>query len=1236
MTRLRDIVTINTTCRDAAIRLDDGLSARAEALVDQFTPTHSSIAILWHLQKAVLANAPQQSRAIIWHGVYGSGKSHLGVVAGQLLRNGTGSSAILGFLDRLRNQGEVRLCDAIKTTFHAVGDQDARPYFVVTLYGSPAPTLQNALLEGLYHALRDTKGLDPQEIIPKTEFAAALERLIIILGHHPEYRVKPLSDWQIRSAAFNLDELETQLIGFDPNALETFKAWHPKISAGATFDPQALGGKAVREAFLEAAAVLTRNHGYNGIAVIWDEFGYALEHLINQPHRNPVEEIFELQKFVETVCAPPKGHTLFVALTHRSLREYGASTQAGVDIKSRLETIEGRFSGFPVALKSSETEGYHLLSTLVAPTDQGLPLLEQARTRAEALAQVCTKMPLFLSLTSEVERIVTGCYPLHPVTAAGLFAIAAHGVYAQANRTVFTFFQNLEAATAGVALERAVDLNALYGAELIRLPELLTVYRKDVFEEYPGLADAYNHAVATMIQGFPEGQAIKRDILGVLLLARVLGEQFQPTEAFLAATLYDAETEPLALKQELEILHRSGLIWRRDMETPVWELEFESGTQIEPLIEQELKQMSWNSVIGYFNTYPDIRQDLLPQCGIHDFDPSPAGIVRSFEVRLIAELLDGPTIRPTDERLSALVLFLTLEDSRQVDLAIKRCEEMLAPKVLTYVWIPKRGLAELLEPLRRYIVIAGLLQQQATGESVARRLRNEWDKTRKLLRKEINERLGRVALERGDVLIKQLGDPDKQVSVTSWHGFSEYLAIQVQALYAKEIQVRVMNANRLYNPEERRFNRIDNLLHNILNFNGLTPKLRNDLLGEGEGSELAALIDGILGIYSNSLLIERADGWALKTPDEADGPVGEVLQLIRDTVTDKQYKVYAISKLRAKLIAPPYGLPPMVMSVLMAVAIRRDASRLKWVGETGAFESLLWEAFTANNSLKLRFDTFKPKHLQVLDALHQVLWLRPPASGDLEEQARETISGLRSFYSKLPDAVKDSGKLSEDVRTLFHALKKPGLDSQDVADCLLDITKGALNDDQIRANLQGLFDSIESIKDERVATVRQVITPVLRKLEQKQRITQTLSKQGHTELVKALEQIDQGDMKGLPQVVRIIAGKDLDQCSDIEIGRLSGDLERLLKDAGKPEPLSSQESQSVTQSEKCDIGITPIDHIAPLPGIREQSVEELFRQELAALIERYQAALDGERLAAILTNHAERLDNSTFVYAQGS
>ncbi|WP_295454023.1 hypothetical protein [uncultured Thiodictyon sp.] len=629
-------------------------------------------------------------------------------------------------------------------------------------------------------------------------------------------------------------------------------------------------------------------------------------------------------------------------------------------------------------------------------------------------------------------------------------------------------------------------------------------------------------------------------------------------------------------------------------------MEAETGTQIEPLIEEELKQLSSNTLSGYFELNSDLSRDLLPQCGIHDLDPSPAGIVRSFDVRLVGNLA-GNLALVSDERLSALVAILALEDARQVEQAIQRCAEISVVPTLTYVWIPRRGLAELVEPLRRYIVIRKLLQQQAASEGLARRLRNERDKTRRQLREQIKERLGRIALERGDVAIRRLGDPDESINVTSWHGFSDYLAVQVHALYPKEVKVRTMNVNRLYNVDNYKIKRTEKLLQGILNFDDQPIHLRTDLFGENDGSELAALIDGTLGIYSNGILIARAGGWDLKTPKETDGPLRELLSLIQDTLLDKKRKSCELSELRAKLIAPPFGLPTAVMPIFTAVAIRKDAHRLKWVNQKGTFESLLWDAFSKGSNLKLRFDTFKPGQLQVLSALHQVILIAPSAAVDMEEQARETVTGLRSYYSGLPDAVKGSPKLSDPVRSLFQKLKQPGVDAQDVADCLMSLTKNAVDGEETCAVLRGLFDSIETIKDERVATVRQVITPAMQDPGQKQRIIDTIKRQGKPILAHALERLDQGEPEALSEVIHAIAGKGLDRCSDIEIGRLSGDLLRLMEQAAEPEPSLAQEPAQII------------------------NLEATFDQELAALIRRYQTTLDTARLVEILASHLDGL-----------
>jgi hypothetical protein len=1212
MTELRDIVSIDHGSRPAAIRLDDALVGGAGNLIDAFTPTQSSATILRHLQRAVLPNARKEYRAMVWHGVYGSGKSHLGVLVGHLLANGSGGPEMQRFLDRLANQGEPGLRNEIESTFLAVNDPDARPYLVVPLYASDAPSLQSSLLEGLYRAIESTDGLDPANILPKTEYAAARERLGVILELHPEHRGTPLSQWNILCAAFNPDELDRELENVSPEALEAFKQWHPKVSAGAPFDPQDYGGKRFVDAYREAAEVLARHHGYKGIAVIWDEFGYAIESMIAQPERRPIDEIFELQNFTEIACAPPQAHTLFIALTHRSLREYGVSAGAGEPVKQRLGTIEGRFTSIRVELKASEAEGYHLLGALVAPTEAGRAYLGQAAPRADALAQVCARMPLFHTLATDISAIVAGCYPLHPVTAAGLFAIAAHGVYAQANRTVFTFFDNLLAQSESDVFDAEVDVDGLYGRELIRLPALMQVYRKEIYDEYPDLADGYRDAVAKVKQGFSSPQP-KQDILAVLLLARVLGDDFQPTDAFLAAALYDQDSAPASLLGDLEDLSNAGLIWRRQAESPVWELEGSGGIQIGGLIDEEQARLPQRGFAEMLANDSELRDDLLPQCGIHDLEPSPAGIIRSFCVGLFEDPQAPKVFDLPHEGLSAQVFFALPSSDVRAGEILRLIDGLERTEVPTYVWLPSRGLSDLLDSLRGYRAILNLLQSAGLGDGQRRQLQSKADQVRAELRDALSQRLGRQALRQREVTIRRLGDPEEVVTIQSWHGFVDYISQQMLAAYSNEVPVRAMNANRLYPDSDRRVRGVENLLDKILEFDDLQASARNDLFGENETSELAGFIDGTLGIYTNRLLIERASGWDLKTPDEADGPAGEVLRLIRDRLLDSRKKVHDLTELRKELVRPPYGLPYAAMSVFAAVAIRKDHVRLKWVNKTGAFSSLLWSAFTPNvDGFKLRFDTFPPKQREVLDAVRKALRMpEPEVALDADERSRGAVKAVRTYYAGLPDALKRSAKLRDEAKRLFDLLKRPGQDDQEVAKLLCDLVQSAQNLEQQSDLLRNMFDAIERIADERRALVRQVIDRFSRDPQEWRRIGETLRSQSDEMLAVAIARVQANEEDGLDRLAQRLRGMPFAACSDVDVGWLCGELEKILEAIVRP-PKPATPSYTV--------GDSTADHEPKGPDTMSTSETpaDMFRQELTQLVARYRTKLTSTQLEEIL------------------
>jgi len=538
------------------------------------------------------------------------------------------------------------------------------------------------------------------------------------------------------------------------------------------------------------------------------------------------------------------------------------------------------------------------------------------------------------------------------------------------------------------------------------------------------------------------------------------------------------------------------MIWRRQAETPVWELEGGGGTQIGGLIEEEQAKLEKRTFAQMLANDTELREDLLPQCGVHDLHPSAGGIIRSFRVDLFDDPQTPKIFDLPHEGLSALVFFALPSSDSQAAEASRFIEGLESPEAPTYVWLPNRGLSDLLEGLRRYRAILNLLQSAGLGDGPRRQLQSKADQVRAEIRDALNQRLGREALRQSDITIQRLGDPDEAVTPRSWHEFVDYLNERIREACSKEVQVRAMNANRLIPDGDRKIRGIEKLLQKILEFDDLQASARDDLFGEVETSELAALIDGTLGIYTNRLMIERASGWDLKTADKVDGPAGEVLRLIRDRLLDRRKKVHDVAELRNELVRPPFGLPFSVMPIFSAVAIRKDHARLKWVNKTGDFASLLWSAFApGSEGFKLRFDTFPPKQREVLEALRQARRMAEPGPAlDADERSREAVKEVRAYHSKLPDALKRSTKLPDEAKRLFDFLKRPGQDDQEVAKLLCDLVESADDQEQQRDLLQSIFDAVDRVADERRAEVRQVIDRFSRDPDQWGRIQKILRK----------------------------------------------------------------------------------------------------------------------------------------------
>lgn len=1162
MTILSDIIEINAVANDAAIVVERSLCN--QNLVASYSPTKASIAVLAHIQKAVLPEATQEIRAINLFGNYGSGKSHLAVLIAQLCRDGSGSTEFSDFFQRLNNFDEAKLAQDLKNTFP--DDEDARPYLLVSLYGAEAPTLGDQLMEGLYDALNRHPDLDPKAILPTTEYEIAVQSFEQMVENSPQYADTDLSEWRLAQDYVTTAEMLTGLKNHQSLALDVFRQWYKAVCHGvAIFNPADNGGKNFITAYLEAGKNLAEQHQFGGIIVIWDEFGDALENLIGHPNRNAGDEIMLLQRFVETVCKPSKGHTLFIGLTHVSFPEYAVRTSANDTVKNRLEAISGRFNKpFKMELSAVECEGYHLLGMQKSWTELGKRYLQDVQDARQQLLESCAHLLLFKELGQHFSQVLSECYPLHPIMAAGLFALSD---YAQSNRTALTFFRD----NADKVLHRELSGQGLFMEELIRLPELVDYYADRLKEKKPADWERYQRAAAKIPADLPRDKIQSRQsILKLLFLAPLLGENFQTTESFLASSLYDAKpntSAALALSTDLAWLKTAELCWKHDV-TEQWLLFSDSGVDVEALITPKLSYFAGRSPETLFNDHPEMQEDLLPPIGIHDLDPSVCGIVRSYQINLLTPPFSNQ-VKISDPLLSGQVFLVLAKDKEEVDIVKGRIQET-SPANL-YFWLPLAGIrAEAVELdgkefrlsglLCRYLALELLLKEKTASEDLRRQLMAKWEKCRQQLLSVLKILFGREGLESGKSQVFKAGSADP-IPCQSWHDFKRILAVDIQNTYPQEIPVRAMNLNKLNVEKYTGSDKVLKIVERILDFAD-NPAYQTDLLGEPkESSERSALIDGVLG--ANQLFIERADGVDIKKIDETEGVVKDMLILIHKTLVHKREKPYLVSELRDKLIAPPYGLPSCTLAMFAAVAVRNDTKRLRF-GSTKEedFARNLTDAFVQDSKITLRLLEFTAKQFAMLFGLGKHFNLEKISTQTQEEYAGQCVQTLRQFVLKQSEAVKQSALLQDKTKNLVKFLSLPGKNQQDVAEFLLELLaldREIASDIGIKSQslLKTLLDDFAKVENAKQYEIKQTLQTVVPKNEgDKQQLLGRLNHPSAPPQAKAvaelLEQHDHVDDIAITKVTQVFLDKPFEQCSDLEIGRCQGQLESLINHHQQP------------------------------------------------------------------------------------
>ena len=1034
-----DIVRLTEHKSNSAIQVQQCLSD--DTLLSGYAMTDSAAKVFDHISEAVLPQATADQRAINIYGSYGSGKSHLAVVLSRLLRDGATDPGFSSLISRLENSSAKfgKLGQKLTSTFLAQADKDSKPYFVINLYAVSASSITEQLIEALVYELDKDPEINTSEILPTTQHEVCLQRIKEIESY-ANYIEKDFGSLGLYEhiSYFNLNELKSGLEKNEPDSLDAFQIWHKAIMFGQPFDPIKYGGADLIKIFFHAGEQLNKLFGYAGILIIWDEFGSCLEDLHFSTERNLLEEVSHLQKFIETVCAPAIGHTIFVAVTHVTFQEYSQRMGLPITLDAAFEKIAGRLNGnrpFKVQLSAGEEEGYHLIGMQREWTDIGKKLRDESGEKKANLVDSCRNLEVFSRLSPSLNTLVEDVYPLHPTTALTLFQLSK---LSQASRTALSFLRLQKDSV----FERLIE-EKLWGNEQIRIDSIV-----DYFEDELSSKDNYKldfslfKKATNALVGNIDDVEQRSKILSLLFLSNILGDSFKPTEEFLSCALYDTNSSSMLISH-LEFLSNLGIIWK-NRNNGFWQLASDSTININDIINAKVKEISSNSTSIYdlFLKNSDLRETFLPPLGICNFAANKQGIVHSYDV-MITKPNEHSFLKSSEGTSATVKLVFGESNYSYIDIqqSIQKSEEVNE----VYFWLPNHNLNSVTQVidgksitlkqfLISYLACQDILTEEALNDSGRVQILSKSEFFRISAINLLHDAFGSSGLMSNKTQIFKLGIHEV-IDVDSWFSLNKLILNSLEATYSHPVSVRAANVNVLSDMKPYKKSLIIDIVERILSFND-NCNYHTKYLGEEKvTSELSALVNGVLGV--NGFIKLTVDGARLAKVNELSENVSELINSLTKKLTAKKKDGINIYDVAYKLTLPPYGIPRNVMPMFMAFAIRDCLSSLKWSGCQNTsikdFSQKLVEGCFKFN-VSLRYAEFTPIQKILLSEAANVYDISYSTSnkGLLNTESYDQVAkGLLDILKSTPESVLANHKVKKEVSNFIRNTKKIGVSTHE-------------------------------------------------------------------------------------------------------------------------------------------------------------------------------------------------------------
>jgi hypothetical protein len=633
------------------------------------------------------------------------------------------------------------------------------------------------------------------------------------------------------------------------------------------------------------------------------------------------------------------------------------------------------------------------------------------------------------------DDIAASCYPLHPATATALLMLSDQ--IAQVNRTTFYYLQNRdEGGLAQVLDQRHLPSTVeIGGDELVRVHDTFRFFEGAIKAHARPLYDQYEGALSRLPDASDFEVAILRT---VLILSVIASPDMAPTTSFLSFCLCDVlrgEASAQPLHAALEHLSAAGALWKNEA-TEVWTFVAGTGlmTEIDRVLEEELQLVQSDyDPARLLRYHPEIQEDIADRLGDFDLDPNDAGVVRRVGVRILDIAHPERAIEPVNPARegsqeawrSAMIYLVAVDTPLQLDIWRREAARLETPNV--YFVIPREEVRLDQSQLRKFIAVNSALEKNPAGH-IHEVLDSHYTRLRMELRQQFEQAFGNSGLRAGTVVVRA-GRPDQPLAVASWNELLPTVAQDLETQFPHQLRVRCGTYNEWKTGTFG--SAIANVVKRILKFDE-SGEYQAEYLGFTNTSQEAAVVDGVL--VENQLLHQDSlnEKWELTNVDK-----NVALEALRvalshfQTSGDRDF-----SKLFAKLVDPPYGIPNGIIPVLCALVFRTEGPRIAiYKGNQGQRVSdarvadALADMAKHPGNYQTRYTKLAGKQRIVFKAIGPLMGVdfsERLGSGEAFYGFCEQVRAkLKSWIESLPEAALKISELTETQRKLLRSLRGP-------------------------------------------------------------------------------------------------------------------------------------------------------------------------------------------------------------------